>query len=216
MHCPQCGVEVVEGAKFCHRCAAPLDGSVAGRAPASGAATATAPLISPRAQIADEPEQVLWEGGFSSKAMLGDWIAAGIVSLAMVIGSFYAAQWQWYVLAVIPLIWLGVLIKFASKKYGVHYRLTNQRLVHQRGILSRATNRIEAIDIDDVTVNQGFIERLMNVGRITIVSDDSTDRELQMDGIENAEEVSRIIDKVRRAERVKRGVHIDSGVMPGG
>ena len=67
MHCPQCGAEVVEGAKFCHRCAAPLDGAAETNPAAAG--TATARVMSPRSEIADEAEKVLWEGDFATKAM---------------------------------------------------------------------------------------------------------------------------------------------------
>jgi uncharacterized membrane protein YdbT with pleckstrin-like domain len=211
MHCPQCGAEVVEGAKFCHRCAAPLDGSTPTPPPAAGAATAISPLMSPRAQIADEVEQVFWEGDFAAKAMVGDWIGAGVVTLALVIGSFYAPQWQWYVLAVIPIVWLAVLLKLATHKLGVHYRLTSQRLFHERGVLSRTTNRIETIDIDDVTVEQGPIERMLGVGNVRVTSSDRTDPELVMRGIDDPRTVSALIDKARRAERVKRGIHIDTG-----
>jgi membrane protein YdbS with pleckstrin-like domain len=200
----------VDGAKFCHRCAAPLDGSVAASAPASGAATAAAPLMSPRAQIADEVETTLWEGDFAPKAMVGDWIGAGVVTLALVIGSFYAGQWQWYVLAVIPLVWLAVLLKLATHKLGVHYRLTTQRLFHEKGVLSRTTNRIETIDIDDVTVEQGPVERMMGVGNIRVTSSDRTDPELVIRGIDDPRTVSALIDKARRAERVKRGIHIEA------
>lgn len=207
MHCPQCGVEAIDGAKFCHRCAAPLDGSVA---VAPDAASALSRPASGRAQIADEAEQVLWEGDFATKAMIGDWIAAGVVTLGLVIGSFYAQEWQWYVLGVIPLVWIAVLIKLAMHKLGVHYRLTNQRLFHEKGILSRTTNRIEVIDVDDVTVQQGPIERMLGVGKIRVTSSDRTDPEMVMHGIDDARGVSALIDKARRAERVKRGIHIEA------
>jgi membrane protein YdbS with pleckstrin-like domain len=210
MHCPQCGAEVVDGAKFCHRCAAPLDGSAAPPPVSSGAATATTRVMGPRATIADEAETTLWEGDFSPKTMIGDFIGAGIVTVALVIGSFYAAPWEWYVLAVIPIVWLAVLLKLAIHKLGVHYRLTSQRLFHEKGVLSRTTNRVETIDIDDVTVEQGPIERMLGVGTVRVTSSDRTDPELVIRGIEDPRTVSALIDKARRAERVKRGIHIEA------
>jgi membrane protein YdbS with pleckstrin-like domain len=166
--------------------------------------------MGPRSAIADEPEAVLWEGDFATKAMIGDWIGAGVVSLALAIGSMYAAQWQWYVLAVITFVWIAVLLKLAVHKLGVHYRLTSQRLFHEKGVLSRTTNRIETIDIDDVTVEQGPIERMLGIGNIRVTSSDRTDPEMVMRGIDDVRNVSALIDKARRSERVKRGIHIEA------
>ena len=107
-------------------------------------------------------------------------------------------------------MWLGLGAMVVFQKLDVHYELTNQRLVHKVGILRRITNRIEVIDIDDVTFEQGIIERLLGVGSIAIFSSDRTDPSILMSGIDEVFEVAELIDEARRAERVRRGIHIEA------
>jgi membrane protein YdbS with pleckstrin-like domain len=175
--------------------------------------------------MADVPEETIWEGTYSPKAMLGTFLLAGLLSVALVIGAviFFAAMpvLGAVMLGTVAVVWLAVGLVFAKRKLGVSYKLTNQMFYHREGLLTRTTDRIELIEIHDVAWTQGLIERAVGVGKITIRSADKTDPELPMPGIENAEEVAKLIDKARRAEQVRRGRRIEfSGIdhpsMPGG
>ena len=66
------------------------------------------------------------------------------------------------------------------------------------------------IDIDDVTYYQGLVERMLNVGSIKLESSDRTHPELWLRGIDNVGEVADLFDDLRRKERRRRGVHIES------
>jgi membrane protein YdbS with pleckstrin-like domain len=101
-------------------------------------------------------------------------------------------------------------LTLAYRRVSVKYRLTNQRLFHEQGILRRVTDRIELIDIDDVTMEQGLLERLFGVGTIHVSSSDRTAPNLQMPGIDDVKAVADTIDQARRAERQRRGVFIES------
>ena len=71
-------------------------------------------------------------------------------------------------------------------------------------------NRIEVIDIDDVTVEQGLIERMFGVGTIRLLSSDTSDPKLFLRGIDDVKRVAAMIDDVRRDERRKRGMYIET------
>jgi uncharacterized membrane protein YdbT with pleckstrin-like domain len=107
-------------------------------------------------------------------------------------------------------IWGLMFLVLAYRRLSVRYRLTTFRLFHESGLLSRTTDRIEAIDIDDVRVHQGLIERMLGVGTVKIRSSDQTDPELHLPGIEDVRAVADLIDNTRRAERERRGMHIES------
>ena len=82
--------------------------------------------------------------------------------------------------------------------------------------MSRKRDRIEVIDINDVTLRQGFVERMFNVGTIHIESSDMTDPELDLPGIDNVRHVADLIDNTRRAERQRRAVFMENvGRSPG-
>jgi len=107
-------------------------------------------------------------------------------------------------------LWIFLGVAFAYKKLSVHYELTTQRFIHKSGILKRVTDRIEVIDIDDVTYEQGIVQRMLGVGTIRINSSDRTHPVLVLSGIDGVQGVADTIDDVRRKERRKRGLHIES------
>jgi membrane protein YdbS with pleckstrin-like domain len=94
------------------------------------------------------------------------------------------------------------------QRLSIHYRLTTHRLVIERGILSKTDDRILLVDVDDITVRQGLIDRMLNIGTVVLNTSDATSPVLTMRGIENARRVGDMIDEARRAERSRRGVYM--------
>lgn len=163
-----------------------------------------------------DEEREIWSGTFSNKAMLGHALGVLLVSilLLIVVASVGALRGSFKIwLAAIALIgihWLvlgGILV---YHKLSRHYELTTQRFKHRAGILTRTSDRIELIDIDDVRVKQGPIQAMVGVGNVVITSSDATHPELILQGIENVRDVADLIDDARRAERRKRGLHIEA------
>ena len=161
-----------------------------------------------------EPEEELWNGGYSAKAMVGTWILLGIMSVATLILPFFLAFLAFLTvpisLGVIVVMWLVGAVVYGVRRFGVHYELTSQRFIHQTGILTRNTDRIEVIDIDDVSFTQGPVQRVLGVGRITITSSDRSHPLLHMIGIADVKNVAGVIDDVRRKERRRRSLHIEA------
>ena len=241
MHCPSCGVEVVEEAVFCHKCGKriavgsqqpppyegarfdpvdelhsadkvmPEDAEAAAEA-ASDTAEAFQQGVAARQGPQTMPEEELWQGGYCAKAMIGAWIlSAGIALLLIVLGIVFPHGWLWIGIVVAVLL-LGIYqyLKLLYRQWNIRYTLTTLRFVHETGILRRRTDRIEVIDMDDITVEQKMLERLVGVGTIHVTSSDTSDPELVMLGIENVKQVAGVIDETRRKERHRRGLHIES------
>ncbi len=159
-------------------------------------------------------ERSLWQGGYSSKAMYGTWIVAGVITVAaLALVLIYGRQQPNALMitgAILLLGWCAVIGLYLSRRWGVHYELTTQRFVHQDGIFVRRSNRIEVIDIDDVSFTQGIIQRMLGVGTIIITSSDRSHPELVIQGIDRVPEIASLIDDVRREERRRRSLHIES------
>lgn len=166
------------------------------------------------AATAEDQEISLWTGGFSSKAMLGKWILAAVVSIVppivMAAMGYWEpiAWWAWAAVAVLVWVWFGLELLY--RKLTVKYFLTTQRIVHESGLLKRATNRIEVIDVDDVCFEQGLVERLIGVGTIKVDSSDRSHPHLEMKGIDDVRRVSELLDDTRRKERRRRGLHVEA------
>lgn len=166
-------------------------------------------MVDPKA---DEPEAVLWQGSYSPKAMVGGWLLSLVVTIvAFVIGAFFIPFGGLLVAAAVSLaVWGGHLAVLIYQRMSHEYKLTSQRFVHASGILRRVTDRIEVIDIDDVQVTQGFVERFLGVGTIRLLSSDVTSPLTTLAGINDVTRIATLIDDTRRTERRKRSVHIES------
>jgi membrane protein YdbS with pleckstrin-like domain len=220
MRCPACGVEAVEQAVFCHKCGERLtpagdDLSKSPRPaeqPASDPANAFKQTASVRRDAKDQPEEELWRGGYSSKAMLGAWATSGLISLVtLAVGIFWARTALWWLIIVVVMLlpWAYFLSVLCYRRMSVRYALSTQRFIHERGIIRHVNNRVEVLDMDDITFEQGLLERLAGVGTIRIASHDRTDPELVLPGIENVQHVAALFDNARLAERRRRGLHVE-------
>ena len=236
MRCHACGAEVVEQAIFCHKCgerlgfqgeqstpperekAEPNAESAARGADDAPSAQAAGPteraraVVTSRVSTEDEPEKELWQGGYSARAMIGGWFITSLITIVLLVGAIWGnfGRTLWYIVVFAILFsWLYLLLLLAYRRSNVRYVLTNQRFVHEKGFLRRVTDRVEVIDIDDITFTQGVLERLVGVGTIIVASSDRTHPQLIMPGIENVKEVADVMDNARRSERRRRGLHIE-------
>lgn len=163
----------------------------------------------------DTPEEALWSGSFSAKSMIGTWLILALITIGAIVAlSMIAAlkppTVRNAVLIVLAVLWVGAALQLVYRKLANSYELTNQRLKHRDGILIRQNNRVEVIDIDDVSFTQGIIETMLNVGTIRIRSSDTSHPELVLRGISNVKYVSDLMDDARRTERRKRGLYVES------
>jgi uncharacterized membrane protein YdbT with pleckstrin-like domain len=207
MLCPACQAQIPAGSSFCPRCGQRVDGG-------SAAAPAASPaqMFAPRGAAAVEPERDLWSGGYSPKAMLGWWIIEGLLIAAGIAVAVLVPNPIALIAAAVIAggfgLWL--LLDLAIKRLSVHYKLTTDQLTHQTGLFTRVTNRVETIDIDDVTMQQSIIERMVGVGTLLVLSSDKSHPKLLLKGIDNVDRVCKLIDTAARDQRKKRGAYIES------
>ena len=187
MSCPKCAAELPQGSAFCNKCGASLQ---------PGAAAGVHP-VSPQ----NEPESELWKGRFSGKAQ-GHWWVLWLLELGVLAFLWFKvpvdvrsgpyAKWGFIAAAVIPV--LVILWTWVVEKLSTRYRLTTHRIFKTTGILSRHHNEIELVRVDDVAVRQNIIQRIFNVGVVTVIApSDHTEPRLELVGIENPIEVKEMI-----------------------
>ena len=218
MHCPACGADIPAGASFCPGCGQRV-------ADPASEPTATGPAAQPQHPVAqlqektrqtrdprDVVEQELWRGGYSPKAMTGTLAAAFSLSLiGIVVAAMVNRPILWYIaLAGLVALWAAIGWTMLHRVMGIRYRLTNQRFFIEKGILRRVTDRVEVIDIDDMQFAQNLIERLFDVGSLTLTSSDRDLPRFWLQGIEHVAHVADLIDQARRAERNRRGLYIEA------
>ena len=170
------------------------------------------PLTLAQHESSAASESRLWEGGYGYRAMIPVGSVAALVTVCIggITIAMQGLSTGLFVMLVAGVVVLGGTgLYLAYRRLSIHYELTDQRFVHQSGLLRRVTNRIEVIDVDDVAFGQGPIERLLGVGTIKIISSDRSHPELLLPGIDNVKQVATQIDDARRAERHRRGLYIE-------
>jgi membrane protein YdbS with pleckstrin-like domain len=213
MKCDECGRDVAAESVFCPQCGAQLGDSGTNAADGGGSVPAGRfkSVAASRNSGKHPPEEELWSGTYSPRALVGPAAAVALVSiLAIVAGAFLPPFGIPVALGLAVVMWAVLALTLLYRRMTVKYRLTTFRLFHESGLLNRMRDRIEVIDINDVTLRQGILERMFNVGTIHIESSDTSDPELDLPGIDNVRDVADLIDNTRRAERQRRAVFMEN------
>lgn len=77
--------------------------------------------------------------------------------------------------------------------------ITNKRIIATRGIFSRSTSEVPHEKIQNIQVNQTFLQRVMKVGSIGISSAGQSDIEIVFPNAPNPYRVREVIDAYRNA-----------------
>lgn len=200
MQCRQCSVELPAGSAFCNRCGAGQEPSSA--TPSFPAATAGDP----------SQEETLWTGSHSLRAEVHLWfswplwmlLVFAITLLRTTLPPFLVVEnFGLYLagLALLPGLWL--LLRAFVRKWSLRYRLTNHRLFTERGLFNRQHDELELIRVDDVSVRQSFLQRLLGVGTVTVVSTDASNPLLAIEGIARPLELKEQLRAQVRARRAR-------------
>ena len=152
----------------------------------------------PAAVASPVAEETLWKGTPSPKVLIGR--VVGLILIAVLIPL--AARWTathtadldqaaritkigWLITAVIfvfQLIRLGIaLMRIRSTLYTV----TNQRIIVENGIISKALSEIDLRTIDDTQFFQSVSARMLGIGDIMIISSDKSQPAFMLHNIEN-------------------------------
>jgi len=126
-------------------------------------------------------EKVLFEGKPAALCSIGRW-ALTVVTLG------FAAIFFW----------------FAS--LGTKVRITDQRLVLKKGVLSVKTEFLELYRVTDLQVEEPLGQRLVGYGRILILSSDRTDPHIVLNGMRNPEQIADLVRQQIEVQKRQRRV----------
>lgn len=232
MHCWACGTALLEESNFCHRCGARVRRSEASGAPVGGEPGTGAPGQAGGAsagppQHALPPEADVWAGRPTIGSLAGRLTFAGVCVVAIIGGLAYiwpreeVEKWRslLWVVALVLLLVLGLwlLASVLKTKLTLRYRLTTERLIIERGFLSKRIEELDLLRVDEATVHQGLFDRLANVGNIVITSTEPTDPLHIVVGVEQPVELKeRIRQQARELRRLSLRVNDERETRPAG
>jgi uncharacterized membrane protein YdbT with pleckstrin-like domain len=168
--CPDCGRDVSTLATACPHCGRP---SPAGTAPIAAAQP-------------PGPEETLWQGTPSKALLMGHvlGIVAALVGIPL-LANFFAStipdlerssgmvRFGWIATAVVVGIQAIALLIAWIRLTSTKYRVTNQRVLVEQGIFSKAVDEIDLRYVDDSTFTQNLLERILGIGSVTLMSTDT-------------------------------------------
>lgn len=216
--CPHCGAvlnasaEVAGATATCKICGGKFEipAPVAELADAAGAPVVTAPAAGARSPAADpslsmsqsrvfppgaelpppEAETDVWVGSPSQWVGVGAYFWTLLIAIVFIAAGVLLHR---YFLIGLVLPFIMALIKFFSIK-ATRYELTTQRLQIHSGIMDRREIEVELFRLRDLSVEQSFLQRLVNVGTVEAQSSDKDAPAVRLTWVNNPEAVK---DKLR-------------------
>jgi membrane protein YdbS with pleckstrin-like domain len=139
-----------------------------------------------------DTEEVYYQGSPMVRGAIGKiffWALLGIVLIAapLLFKMFQKDhEWPvwWLTLGLIVLGLIALVIPILIVK-SVRYRISNYRIDYERGILGKRIDTLELWHVEDIRFEQSFVDRLLGVGNLTVISHDDTTPKLTMNGIPN-------------------------------
>ncbi|MEZ4726774.1 MAG: PH domain-containing protein [Caldilineaceae bacterium] len=89
---------------------------------------------------------------------------------------------------------------------GTVYEVTTQRIRVIKGLLGNHIDEVELVRVRDTRVKQHVGERMLDVGDITILSNDPSNPELVLNNVKNPIEVRELIRNAVIKEKERRGL----------
>ena len=89
--------------------------------------------------------------------------------------SFKVALVSQGLISILTLFWLGLgLLVALLRSLSNRYKITTQRVVWTKGLISQHDEEIEYVRVRDTNFSQSILQRLFGIGTVTIVSTDAT------------------------------------------
>ncbi len=159
-----------------------------------------AAVAAPAAPPPSAKEETLWRGSPSWLLAFGKIIQAVIVAIVLPLIYYFASDFLaqyalivWAVIAIV-LLWqlVSIVIALARLKTTM-YTVTTQRVTIERGLTTKSVEDIDLRYIDDTQFRQSFIQRVLGIGSVTIISSDKSSPTYVLHGIPDPRSVRELI-----------------------
>jgi len=206
--CPECKAQVSRAAAACPQCGFPFGGATVAGNVFQGSHAAALPN-----------EEILWEGAPSLKALAVTMAATALFAIALPLLVYLAydpmrdlisgagrnaaglvRQHEDSARTVIVLLVVAAvavravrlgwrMLVLRSHRYGV----SNQRIMVESGVFSKTLVEVDVRTIDDITFHQTFVERLLGIGQIAILSSEPSTPRVKLVGVPDPRQIRELI-----------------------
>jgi len=115
-----------------------------------------------------------------------------------------------YLFWLLPMGWMGLGVLISIWKYLTiktwRIRVTNERIIEEKGVLSKVTNELELFRVKDITLDEPFWLRLVGLCNIRLVTSDRTNPLYTLPGVSNGKQLREELRTVIDERRTEKGV----------
>jgi uncharacterized membrane protein YdbT with pleckstrin-like domain len=152
----------------------------------------------------EQNEQVIYEGRPSWRSILGFYIG-GLVIVAIAAAIAYLVSGGGLAAAVGGGVFVVLLLVGWLKRVSTRYQITDRRLQIRRGIIARNVEEARVERVQNVTVKQGILERILQVGTVDFdTASNRADDTFQFRGIAQPEKITRLVDQAHEANEQRQ------------
>ena len=164
-------------------------------------------------------EQTLWEGRPSLALAYGKILGLILRAIILIVVGYFIIGWglpalqgmspdirnliepkttiiSWVIVALLFIAMVpsaAALFGAIAQIRNTHYKVTNQRILVERGVLSKSLQEIDMRSVDDTEFRQSFLERIFGIGEVSIVSSDKTSPKVVLHGIRDPRSTRELI-----------------------
>ena len=160
---------------------------------------------------ADDREEVYYNGSPMLRGEVGRFLVFLLIGLVLIIGSILLrfkadVRMPWWLLLIFIIAGVIVICFPILMLKTVTYRISNYRIDYERGVLSKNIDTLELWHVEDVSLHQSLLDRILGCGTIRVVSKDETTPRLDLLAIPNPRPIFENLKQRIIAVKRQRGV----------
>lgn len=138
-------------------------------------------------------EHVLYEGHPSFRALMS-FYSLGVIAVVVVVAIGAVADFLGTAIPIAAVLLAATLLIGWLRRVSTKYLITNQRLRITRGIVRRRVQETRLGRVQNVTYDQGILDRLLNVGTVDFDTAGTDDSEFRFEWVNDPEQVVHVVD----------------------
>ena len=160
----------------------------------------------------DGREEVYFAGSPALRGSLLHMLLSILIGLVLVAGTVVLHAYGWWRPLLGLLLAVAVVAVSILQIRSIRYRITNYRIDYERGFFSKDINTLELWHVEDITYHQSLLDRLFDIGQITVISHDEATPNLLLKALPNPRPVfDALKDRIIAVKRQRGVIKIDAG-----
>ena len=152
----------------------------------------------------DQNEQVIYEGRPSWRSILAFYIV-GLILVAVAAAIGLAVSGGALAAAVGAAAFVLLLLVGWLKRLSTRYSITDRRLRIKRGIIARNVEEARVERVQNVTVQQGILQRILQIGDVDFdTASNRQDDTFIFKGIAQPEKITALVDQAHAANEARQ------------